>query len=208
MTLHYYFLPVLRVTNNDRIHRGPKYLKWTHNQDGEQVKWSMIDCGLFSTAFVACDSNITQHQTLFDYPDVLSIDPRNGNQRNLNANATDAEINALVNYLDTPGNFIPLGWATTADTRREILRGICGIFLFIQRATAVSRLSPDQWGVTMNTTWVELTDQQRQWIRDAASSLGFGASDPPDEMTIRHILRYMGNHWGQRPIYMGSLGQL
>lgn len=208
MTTHYYFVPIERVDNEGIPSRGPKYIKWRHDSTSIPCPWSMIDYGLIDVAFIAADTDLSQHQQLFDQVDVLSVDPRNGNQRNLDANATQAEIDALAAYLDTSGNFVPMGWATTSDTRRSILRGICGIFLYMQRLTGEAGSSPLDWGITLATTWGELTQQQRDWMMIAAVTLGFSVTEPASTVTMRQILRFFGNEWGSRQIALGALGNL
>jgi hypothetical protein len=205
---HYYFFPVQRVVASGKLWRGPKYLKWKENQAGIDVPWRMMDYGHIDLAFVAADVSLVQHQTLFDFPDILSIDPRSGVPRDLDALATQGEIDALVAYLDTAGNFVPMGWATTADTRRAILRGVCGIFLFVQRATGVAGTPPTEWGVTLATTWGELSEQQKQWMRWSATSLGFTFDDPAENISMRQILKFMGDAWGSREISMGPFGNI
>ena len=89
-----------------------------------------------------------------------------------------------------------------------MLRGVCGIFLFVQRLTAEAESPPSQWGITLATTWAELTDEQRAWMRQAALTLGFDRTDPADGTTMRQILRFMGNKWGSRPVLFGALSVL
>lgn len=205
---HLYFIPVQRVIENGEVFRGPKYLKWSRNPGGIAVKWSMIDYGLIDVALVAADVTLAQHQQAYDRSDVLSIDPRNGTQRNLDANITEPERAALVAYLDTANNFVPMQWASTTDTRRQVIRGICGIFLFVQRVTVLSSMAIGDWGITLGTTWSELTDQQRGWIRDAARSLQFDADDPGPSVTVRQIIRSMANRLQERTFYLGGYGRL
>ena len=209
MTQHYYFMPMERIDLGEGgTIRGPKYFKWRGNPTGIDCPWSMIDYGMIDLAFVSADTTIADHQQIFDAADTLSVDPRNGNQRNLNATAAQGEIDALTAYLDTAAHFVPMGWATVTDTRRAILRGVCGIFMFVQRVTTEAGSPPTEWGITLATTWAELTDQQRAWMRQAALTLGFPTNDPPAGTTMRQVLRFMGNNWGSRPIYFGSLGVL
>ena len=204
MTVHLYFLPVQRVFD-PKPARGPKYLKWLGNTDGVDCEWRMLDYGHIGVALVAADTTLALHQAAFDQPDVLSIDPRNGNQRDLDANATTAEVNALTSYLDTAGNFVPMNWATTSDTRRQILRGICGIFLFVQRLTAVSSgASPKDWGISLSTEISELSTEQRQWMLEAIADLRLSDKLPPESWSIRRVLRFLGNNWTD-PIDLGLI---
>lgn len=189
MPIHLYFMPATTQTEGGKSFRAPKYMSSDH-------RWSAIYYGMINVCLDAIDTNLVDHQTLFDTSDVLSVDPRTGDYIDLDGNATAGEITALKNYLDTAGNFCPMDWATTADTRRSIIRGVCGMFLFIQRVTALSNfVPPTQWGITMSTQWVSLATNRRDAMRQAAKDLGFVAADPANTTTMRQILRYFGSHW-------------
>lgn len=185
--------------------RGPKYMKWGANT-GVDCAWNMIDDGNINVGMVAADTTLADHQFLFDQTDVLSVDPRTGTQRNLDANATQTEIDALLNYLEGGDYFCPLGWATTSMTRREILRGICSQFLFIQRMTGIMEGgTPLDWGITMNTTWAQLTQQQRDIITEAAVSRGFEVDGVQDSTTMRAILRYVAVQRIGQQVHIGVM---
>lgn len=199
MTVHLYFVPVV-MPDGERV---PKYV--AGSAPLVACNWGMMDYGLIDLAFLAADVTLAQHQTLFDQADVLSIDPRNGTSRNLDGLATAGEVAALKSYLDTAGNFVPMAWATTADTRRAILRGVCGMFLFMQRLHGLSNSSPLTWGVTLATTWGQLTQQQRDWILQAAADIGYTGQTPANGTTLRTILKTVGDGWGTKPIGLGGL---
>lgn len=204
MAVHFYFVPVIfNATPGPSGGRGPKYINWGANQ-GIVCSWNMIDEGHINVCFLAADVNLADHQLLFDQADVLSIDQRNGSSRDLDANATQAEIDALTGYLDNGTYFCPLGWANTSMTRREILRGIVSQFLFIQRITGITEGgTPLDWGITLATTWAELTQDQRNILTEAATSRGYEVDAVNNSTTMRQILRYVAVQRIDRQVFIG-----
>lgn len=203
MTVHFYFMPVINLGEGPEGGRGPKYLRFGSNTSEVSCPWGMIDYGHIDVALLAADTTLAQHQYIFDKTDVLSIDPRTGVPRDLDQLATQAEVNALTTYLDNAGNFCPMDWADTSDTRRAILRGVCGMFLFIQNVTGIlAGGTPKDWGITLDTTWTDLSSQQQSVLLQAATNLGYQVQVPAPTTRMRAILRYMAQQWGEKPIYI------
>lgn len=210
MTIHVYFDPIIRVEMPDGVHRIPKYFfGGIEGVDGIHGPRSMMAHGFIDLGVVVANISLADHEFLFDQPDVLSVDPRSGQPRDLDEFATQAEINALVNYLDNANAFVPMGWASTADTRRAILRGVCIMFQFSSSLSMVAGFLPaNQLGFTLNTQWGDLTPQQQGWFHDAAGRIGLPSQEVSDQTTVRQILRFIADSWGEREILLGYLGAL
>jgi hypothetical protein len=189
--IQYFFLPVDVVGN----YRGPSYLKWRFNPDGLDVPWSCKDYGSVNNIMV-CAVNaeaadltwLAAQADVYAWPTVLD------------ENLPQAERSAVTAYLEAA--FVPANWISPSDTRRTALRTVTGMFLFMQRLTALSGNSPLDWGITLNTQFRNLTTEQQTWLEEAAVSLGY-AWDVVSNDTIRLILKAMADAWGDQPIYFG-----
>ena len=188
--IQYFFVPVQVVGN----YRGPSYLKWRMNPTGLDVPWSCKDYGTVNNVMVcAVDADTTDLAWLSAQANVYTWPTA------LDENLPQQERSAVTAYLEAA--FVPANWISPSDTRRESLRTITGMFLYMQRLTVLGG-NPLDWGITLNTQYDNLTVEQQGWLEQAALDLGYAWDVAPND-TIRNILKEMGDAWGERIIYFG-----
>lgn len=128
---------------------------------------------------------------------------------NIDNAITGPQRNAIETFLENNG--IPGGWVATGNPRRQVLRGIAGMFLFAQRmegrfgvglkAKMVER------GITLETQWKDfpqvLKDEFNE-VRDdhkwSAATLGLSNTS-----TMREILLACGGQFQSVPITLAGL---
>jgi len=193
--IEYFFIPVQVVEINGAIYRGPSYLRWRMNPGGLDVPWSCKDYGSINNVMV-CAVNAEQ-------ADLTWLAAQAGVYTwpvNLDVNLPQAERSAVTAYLEA--QFIPATWILPSHTRRAALRRITGIFLYMQRLTAIINSDPTTWDVTLNTQFQNLTAEQQPAMVQAATSLGYTWDIAPTDL-LRNILTDMADAWGVQPIYFG-----
>lgn len=190
MHVQYYLIPV-QVVNETK--RGPSYLKWRFNSEGLDVPWMCLDYGLIDMMICAVDAEQTDHDYLEGQADVYQFPV------NIEANPSPAELAELETILEVA--YIPAAWLTPADTWRQTLRTISGMFLFMQRLTGITGSSPLDWGVGLNTQFRNLDQVYQDAIVEAFDTLGYDSSTIKTNWTLRIILKEAADQWGDRPIY-------
>lgn len=146
--VRFYIVPIEQVG----IYRGPEYLPWRFDQSPVTelagVRWSMKDYGLVNQAVVAAEVDATQHAFLEAQADVWAW------AENLDTSLGAADRNALGDFLEAVA--IPADWLSPQDTNRTALRTVTGMFLFMQRLTAITGQSPIDQGLALNTQFRNL----------------------------------------------------
>jgi hypothetical protein len=86
---------------------------------------------------------------------------------------------------------IPATWITTANTWRDVLRGVHKAIRFMQRH---QELFPERLfdTVTLDTRLNQMTTQQRQRLSNVADDLGLDRSQVTTTTTIRQLLIMLG----------------
>jgi len=113
-------------------------------------------------------------------------------------------IEDLRTYLE--GYHVPADWLDGQQTWHSLLRGVLGIFLFVQRYQGEGGGPPIfANGVTLETTLSALPSSVQQALRVAADNQGFDGSVVQGPASLRSVLRAMGQQWGDRPILMGTV---
>lgn len=191
----FYLVPIESVGNT----RGPEYFPWFFDPDPVAelagVRWSLKDYGVINQGVVAAEVTQAQHDFLaaqaevFDFPE------------NLDAAMGSADRTALSNYLEAVA--IPADWLSPADTYRTALRTVTGMFLFMQRYTAITGTNPLQSGLTLNTQFRNLNAVNQNAIRQTFTDLGYDDTVIRDNWTLRVLLKNAADQWGSRAIEFG-----
>ena len=192
--IQFYIVPIEQVGS----YRGPEYLPWRADQNPEPilagVRWSCKDYGLIPQMVCAADVTTAQHVFLDAQADVWAFG-------DLDLNIGAGERNQLGNFLE--GVAIPSNWIQPTETNRTALRTITGMFLFMQRLTAITNQNPLTAGLTLNTQYQNLPALWGDAITQAAADLGYDISWLTGNMTVRQFLKRFAEEWGLRPIYFG-----
>lgn len=191
LSVQYYLLPVQQIGN----YRGPMYLKWRFNPDGLDVQWSCKDYGTINQMICAVNAEQIQHDWLAVQDGVYQF------PANLEVAPSPAELSALETALEAA--YIPADWLTPSETWRVNLRTITGMFLFMQRLTAITGNDPLDWGVTLNTQFRNIPTLYQSAIIEAFDTLGYDSSVLKDNWTLRIVLKEAADQWGTQPIYFG-----
>ena len=177
---------------------GHKRAKYT--DDAAVVSQGTIRYSRTSNGIVMIQASQAYLNNVAAQPDATSLATASNIDNVLTANQANA---AKVIFEDTfiPGQFINAG-----DTRREVIRGVVGMFLFSQRMEGrfgegwVERAK--NRGVTLNTVWSDFPAALKDEFRDIRddhgwtnAQLGVTASS-----TMRVILRSVSDRFEQTPI--------
>lgn len=183
--------------------RGPAHLAWYQTAlnvwfptGGIVCQWSAKDYGDVDRMIVAVETDATTHDAIAAFADVLAL------PENLDQLPGASARNAIKNRLETFN--IPSGWIVAGMTYREILRIVLGMFMFMQRLQVRSPGNIfKRLNITLDTTFGELGVGAQQVLRDSANSLGYNGDAIPANWTIRQILKYAADQWGDAPILFG-----
>ena len=190
--IRFYIMPILVVD----MSRGPKYLQWMLNPDGLPVAhWSMKDYGLIDAGLVACDLTQEQHEQLTAEPDVAAA------PEDIDQAISEIAIPQVVAVLEALR--IPAGWVDSSYTYRQILRMVGGLFMFAQRHHGKHLEALIDSTAQLDLRWNQIPLDRRQRIRETADSLGYTYADITNTWTIRQVLKYLSNQWGDTPILFG-----
>lgn len=190
--IQYYLLP---VDVQQEMYRGPMYLMWRWNPDGLDVPWGCKDYGLIDIMICAVDADATDHAWLASQTDVYQFPV------DLDANPSPAELSTLEAAMESA--YIAADWLNPAETWRQALRTVTGMFLFMQRLTAITGNTPLDWGVTLNTQFRNLDQVYQDAITQAFNDLDYDASVIRTNWTLRILLKNAADQWGEKPIYFG-----
>lgn len=196
MAVRFYILPVQRVTVDGRDYRGPMYLKWRMNPGGLAVQYSLKDYGSIDMATVAVEATATDHTTLAAQANVYQF------PENIDVKMTAAQRAALSDYLEA--HAVPGDWIAAQDSHRTALRTVTGMFLYMQRLTALTgNVSPLDWGYELNTQWRNISAAHQAAIAEAAVSLGYSTAFIGANTQVRALLKNFADQWGAAPILFG-----
>lgn len=192
MHIQYYLVPVQQIG----LYRGPSYLKWRWNPGGLDVQKSCKDYGSINQMICAVNAEIVAHTWLAAQASVYQF------PIDIEVNPSPAELSELETALEAV--YIPADWLSPSETWRGALRTVTGMFLYMQRVTAITGDNPlTDWGVTLNTQFRNLDQDKQDALIQATNDLGYDSSVIRDNWTLRIILKNMADGWGDRPIYFG-----
>lgn len=201
MTILFYLIPVMVVIitppgEDPQTYRGPSYLKWFQNPDGLAVRWSCKDYGSVDMMLCAVNAEPADHDWLAIQSDVYQF------PQDIDVNVPQSSVATLQAYLEA--HAVPGDWTSPSETWRSTLRTITGMFLYMQRLTAMTgNVSPLDWGYTLNTQWRNVEAEHQDAIVASAASLGYDTSFIGNNTLLRAIIKAFADVWGAAPIYFG-----
>ena len=191
--IRFYLLPIVPfVVLGETVPstRTAKYLS------DSGVAWGMMDYGLIDTGLVMADVSQAQHDQLAIQGDVTAV-PENLDSL-IGANTT--AVRSALESLRIPGN-----WVQAADTYRELLRMVGGLFQFSQRHNGLHGKIIIPENLNMDQTWSEIPLLWRADLRQTATSFGYDTSGVTGSTTIRAILKTLADLWGDEALLIGGV---
>lgn len=194
MAQRFYLIPIITVDKS----RGPKYIQWETsrgvlvNPGGPDIgRWGMMDYGFLPTALLlAVDISDADHAILSPNSDVYSFPV------NLDAPVADPTIDTFFEALN-----IPTDWLTPANTYRELLHQLAGMFQFNQRYSGISGGSLFDTA-NLDTRLRNMTAQEQEWFYLTFESFydlhGLDRSVINDNAQLRQLVKSAGNFWAGR----------
>ena len=146
-------------------------------------------------------------------------------QSDLNSVASQLDVTRLAtrDNLDTPINagqataakaifeaaFIPGLFINAGDTRREVIRGVVGMFLFSQRMTGRFgtgwRKRAQDLGITFASTWTTFPQALKDEFIDVRDSFGWeGNLGITGTSTLRDIMKVVSDQFEDTPIFIAG----
>lgn len=194
MTIRFYVLPIER--DGTGILRWPKYFASRFNGGvGITADRNLIDYGLIDEGVLVANLGDADQAFLAAQPDVFAFPV------DLDATMSQSEQITLTNLLETAQ--VPAQWLSGQQTYRSVLRTLTGMFLYMQRVSAILGVDPTTLGVALNTQWRNLPPALQTALQQAAVDLGYDFGGVNNNTTLRNVLKAMADQWGTRPIYLG-----
>jgi len=196
MTIELFLVPMVGVgTEADPI-RG-KYTEAPEVISSGTLRYSRID---HAVAMI----NATQV-----YLDIAAADPdvtRIATASNIDDVLTIAQANNIKAILE--GLFIPNQFVNGGDTRRQVIRGIIGMFLFSQRMEGRFgegwKAKAQARGVTLDSTWQSFPQALKDEFIDVRDSFGWTTQGlgVTNTSTLRQILKSISDQFEQTPFFI------
>ena len=188
--IRFYLVPIVLVGEPPLgPARGPKYVYEL------SVDWGMMDYGLIDAGLVAASVTQAQHELLVVEPDVATT------PEDIDQNISDIAIPKVVAVMEQLR--IPAGWIDNTYTYREILRMLAGLFQLAQRHNGLHSEEIIENQSQLELRWNQIPQAKRQRLRETADSFGYDYSEITNAWTVRRILKYLGDQWGDQVFHMG-----
>lgn len=183
----------------DDPYRG-KYMMSSNVSKGGCLRYARKN----SHAVVMLEAEQSHLDWVANRPDAFRL----ANEDALDTPLTDAEVGDIKARLEDA--FIPSGFVDKGDTRRELIRGIAGLFLFSQRCEGAFnegwRQRAEDRGMTLQSVWSSFPLDLQHELRQVAQSFGW-SSDELDikPMTPMHqILAAISERFEDYPIFLSG----
>lgn len=126
----------------------------------------------------------------------------------LDEQVTPPQVNAIRSILEAA--FIPEQFVNVGDTRRQIIRGICGMFIFSQRMSgqlgAGWKAKAQSRGITLNSAWQDFPQIFRDEIATVIDSFGWtpGEFGFNNATTLREIMQAVSERFESTALYIAG----
>ena len=146
------------------------------------------------------------------YLDSVAADPECvllATTANADTAITVQQRNGIRTFLEKRG--IPAQWVNDGDTRRQVLRGIAGMFLFAQRLEGRFgvgfRAKMAERGITLDTPWSDFPQALKDEFIAVRDSFGWDAQrlGLTNTSTMREILKVCGDQFQQERIIIAGI---
>jgi len=128
----------------------------------------------------------------------------------LSPHLTGGQVTGTRAFLEAAS--IPAGWVTTADTWASVVRGVAGMFLFLQRYEGIYSIANNGaapsiflGGVTLDSTFGSLPALVQASMLATATDQNIPTSGLAAGTTLRVIWRYVADFYSSVPIVIAGV---
>jgi hypothetical protein len=186
MSFRLYFMPI-NGTGSPADTRTSAYAE----TELSTLLWTMMDMGNEPFCLVGTDITDSLHISLSGHADVIPV-PLNLDQ------TLGAQLATVQSLLEAHN--IPVGWVTSVNTYREILRVVMKLFQFLQRFQWFTPARLFSAGVTLDTQFNQLSVGFRTVLQNVAVSMNFDTSGLTGASTVRQILKNAADQWHETTV--------
>ncbi len=200
MAVELFLIPMVQFGLNrfGQPHYDPKYV----GQNTNVVGYGVIRYSRVSEALVLVQAPSAELTSIRGNTEVMSI----ATVSNIDNQINVSQRNGIRAYLEA--REVPAQWVNTGDTRRELIRGLAGIYLFAQRVEARTgtglKESFRQAGITLEDTWLSLPQGAKNILLETAESFGWETPGFTNTVTVREILKFFSSQFESEPITMAG----
>lgn len=182
-------------------HADPYRAKYTRHESinyAGSIRYSKTDSAIALINAPQAYLNAVREQ-----PDALSL----ATPQNINEVLTAGIANAAKTLFEGMG--IPAGFINAGDTRREVIRGVIGMFLFSQRmegrfGAGFRKLAADR-GVNLNTPWSDFPQALRNEFIAIRDEHGWDNLGLTNQSTLRQILLAVAERYEDTPMFIAGV---
>lgn len=193
MAFRLYVVPIV----GSGAHGDPRRPKYFTDGTIAPVTWSAVGYGLEPWTVVGADLPSADDATIAGEPDVEAL------PFDLSPLLTAGQVSGIKTFLENAN--IPAGWVDTTQTWSNVVRGVLGMFSFLQRYAGIyaaenNAPAPSIFlgGVTLATTFGSLPPAVQTAMLDTATDQGIATSGLAAGTTLRIILRFVADHYSTR----------
>jgi hypothetical protein len=193
MAFRLYVVPIVGTGAHGDARR-PKYFT-----DGTiaMATWSAVGYGLEPWTIVGADLPAGDDAIIAGKPDVQAL------PFDLSPLLTTGQVSSVKTFLENAN--IPAGWVDTTDTWAVVVRGVLGMFSFLERYSGIyaeqnGTAAPSIFlgGVTLATTFGSLPQAVQTAMLATATDQGISTAGLAAGTTLRVILRFVADTYSAR----------
>lgn len=180
--------------------RGEGMYQAKYTDDPQVIRHGTIKLGKLDQAVVMIEAPQTYLDFVQSQPDALLLATSQTIDNTINVN----QRNAIRNWLENRG--IPGLWVQTGETRRQVIRGVIGMFLISQRLRG--RFGEDfkqravRYGVNLETTWADLPQALKDELLGVAADFGIPNPGLTNASPLRDVLKALGDGMQKFPFVL------
>lgn len=197
MPVNLFLLPLVGAGTRADPRRG-KYSKHPQVTVRSTVRYSSLD-----DAIVLIKAPQAYLDSVIAEPDSTLL----ATQDNIDDQLTAGQANAAKTIFEA--SFIPNLFINEGDTRREVIRGVVGMFMFSQRMEGMFgegwRAKAQAAGMTLNSTWQDFPQVLKDALITVRDDRGWTNAElgVTNTSTMREILKAISDQFESMPITMG-----
>lgn len=200
MAIEIFLIPMVQFGTNflGQPHFGPKYVE----DNANVTKFGVLRYSRITEAIVLVQAPAAELTSIRNNIDVASA----ATTANIDNTITTGQRNDMRSYLEA--REVPAQWVNTGDTRREIIRGLAGIYMFAQRVEGRTGLglkeSFQSASITLDDTWLSLPQGTKTMLLETVADHGWANPGFTNTITVREILKFFSDQFEATPIELAG----